>query len=75
MEVGETTNEKNWKAYENCCIELDAIKRKLDNGDLPEGKRERLLFRQKDLRERIIPKFSSRIHGYTSSARLLRDDF
>ena len=56
MEVGETTNEKDWKVYENCCKELDAIESKLNNGNLPEGEERTTSFQAKRPKRENYPK-------------------
>lgn len=61
MEVGEIVKEKEFRAYENCCLEIQAIERKLSNGELPEGKRNKLIYRKKILETKVLPRLSRRI--------------
>jgi hypothetical protein len=44
-----------WPIYEAYCQQVESIKEKLKN-NISEGKRGKLLFRLKDLQERLIPK-------------------
>jgi hypothetical protein len=62
MEIGEVVNDKDFLAYENSCKELKAVERKLNNGFLPKGKREKLLYRKKVLEEKILPKLVKRLN-------------
>ena len=62
MQVGEIVNEKEFTAYENCCRELQAIERKLSNGELPEGKRDKLIYRRKILEAKVLLQLAKRIN-------------
>lgn len=62
MEVGEIVNEKDFRAYENCCKELSVIERKLSNRKLPDGKREKLIYRKKILEAEVLPRLAKRIN-------------
>jgi|YelNatPaOPRAMG01_1025707.scaffolds.fasta_scaffold193661_2 hypothetical protein len=62
MEIGEVTGNKDFVAYENCCREMGAIEKKLDNGFLPQGKREKLLYRKKVLEEKVLPSLAKRLN-------------
>lgn len=52
----ERGNSQLWGRFNNYCLEMTAIQKKLDNSRLPQGKREKLDFRFKDLERRIVPK-------------------
>ncbi len=66
MEIGQgfsSNLEKRWKNYTE---ESTAIKVKLSNS-LPEGKREKLEFRLKDLEVRLIPQLVEQINVFEYS--------
>ena len=62
MEIGEVVGNKDFVAYENSCKELKAVEKKLNNGFLPQGKREKLLYRKKELEEKILPNLAKRLN-------------
>jgi len=41
---------------------MGAIEKKLDNGFLPQGKREKLLYRKKVLEEKVLPSLAKRLN-------------
>ena len=43
-----------WRRFLGYCVELRGIERKLGN-NIPLGKREKLVFRQQDIKNRLIP--------------------
>ena len=42
--------------FERYCLETEAIQVKLQNGSIPQGKREKLAYRLNDLECRLIPR-------------------
>ncbi len=48
-------------------VELERIRVKMQNPEVPSGKKERLLFRQQDLKQRIIPKITEQLRKAISS--------
>ena len=55
--------------YKNYCDEIEGIKRKLDNGAVPEGKKAKLRYRLRDIETRLIPQVVSRMAAPMSATR------
>lgn len=47
--------------YENYCREIKRIMEKLGNVDIPEAKKERIQFRLRDIKTRLVPQLISRM--------------
>lgn len=62
MEIGDVVDRKEYVAYENCCREIAAIETKLFDGKIPEGKREKLLYRKKILETKVLPRLVKKIN-------------
>jgi len=55
------SNHPSWIAYTKTCEELSRIEKKLKNPNLPEAKKDKLLYRLSDLKDRIIPRMVQNI--------------
>lgn len=49
--------------FESYCKESEAIEKKLENPDVSEGKKDKLKFRLRLLKEKLIPQVVSNLHG------------
>lgn len=52
------------QSLHNCQMELRAIERKLDNHRVPDGKKDKLIFRYFTIVYQIIPKLNSSLNSY-----------
>ena len=55
--------------YKHYCDEAGAIKKKLDNEAVPEGKKAKLRYRLRDIETRLIPQVVSRMAAPMSATR------
>jgi len=49
--------------YEQYCKEVRSIERKLQHDNLPQGKKERIAFRLRDLNARLIPQLMAEMQS------------
>lgn len=50
-----------WIRFDQYCLEVDFIAEKLRNGCIPQGKREKITYRLRDLQKRLIPQVVAQI--------------
>ena len=61
--VDNVQESRRWKRHVAYGEELAAIARKLQNPQVPHGKKERLQQRRKDIQERLIPELIGVVHS------------